>query len=116
MVHSSAEFRSFLLSMCIEEAQESTTNDLSCGFVKDGAGKHQTSDGEKNAALSFSLSLCGYSFGHFPRDSADASILLQGFFLRSVFKCWSIGTTLVRIRMLKYTLGWTLSFPIFSVA
>ena len=36
---------------------ESTTNSLSSGFVEDGAGRHQTSEGEKNAALSFSSSL-----------------------------------------------------------
>ena len=42
--------------MCIE-APESATHSLSCGFVEDGAGRHQTSEGEKNVALSFSLSL-----------------------------------------------------------
>ena len=46
----------FPLSMCIE-APESTTNCLSSGFVEDGAVGHQTSEGEKNVALSFSSSL-----------------------------------------------------------
>ena len=44
-VSSSAEFRSFLLSMCIENP-EFTTNYLSSGFVEDGAGKHRTAEGE----------------------------------------------------------------------
>ena len=35
------------------------------------------------------------------------------FFLRSVNKFCSMWATLMRIRMLSYTLGWTLSFPIF---
>ena len=42
--------------MCIE-APESSTHFLSFGFVEDGAGGHQTSEGEKNVALSFSLGL-----------------------------------------------------------
>ena len=44
-------------------------------------------------------------FGHFPRNSAGASFLFQGFFLRSVFKFWSMGATLMRIRTLNLTLG-----------
>ena len=40
--------------MCID-APESTTNSLSSGFIKDGAGTHH-SVGEKKVALSFSLS------------------------------------------------------------
>ena len=49
----SAEFKSFLLIMCID-APESTTNSRSSSlrFV---AGRHQFSEGEKNAALFFSL-------------------------------------------------------------
>ena len=39
------------------DAPESTTNYLSSGFVKDGAGRHQTSEGGKNVASSFSLRL-----------------------------------------------------------
>ena len=43
------------------------------GLVKDGTGRHQTSENEKTDALSFSLS---------------ASFLFQGLFLRSVLKFW----------------------------
>ena len=52
----SAEFKSFLLIMCID-AQESTTNSLSSGLRFDGAGRHQFSEGEKNVALS-----CSFNF------------------------------------------------------
>ena len=50
----SAEFKSFLLIMCID-APESTTNSLSSGLRVDGAGRHQFSEGEKNAVLCFSF-------------------------------------------------------------
>ena len=43
-----AEFKSFLLIMCID-APESTTNALPSGLRPD-AGKHLFSEGEKNAA------------------------------------------------------------------
>ena len=46
-VSDSAEFKSFLLIMCID-ALESTTTSLSSGSRVDGAGKHQFSEGEKN--------------------------------------------------------------------
>ena len=52
---------------------ESTTNSLSSGDTEDGAGRHQTSEGEKNVALCFSLSL--HSFGQLPRISSGASLL-----------------------------------------
>ena len=42
---SSAEFRSLLLSMCID-ALESSTNSLSSSSVEDGAGDNQTSESE----------------------------------------------------------------------
>ena len=42
---SSAQFRSLLLSMCID-APESTTNVVSSGFVEDGAGNDHTSESE----------------------------------------------------------------------
>ena len=50
----SASFKSFLLIMCID-APESTTNSRSSGLRFDGAGRHQFSEGEKNAALFFSF-------------------------------------------------------------
>ena len=46
----SAEFKSFLLIMCID-VPESTTNSLSSGSRFDGAGRHPFSEGEKNAVL-----------------------------------------------------------------
>ena len=52
----SAKFKSFLLIMCID-APESTTNSLSSGLRFDGASKHLSSEGEKNAALFFSFYL-----------------------------------------------------------
>ena len=42
--------------MCTE-APEFTTSVLSSGFVQDGTGRRQTSEGEKSVALSISLSL-----------------------------------------------------------
>ena len=50
----SAEFKSFVLIMCID-APESTTNSLSSGLRVDFLGRHQFSEGEKNAALFFSF-------------------------------------------------------------
>ena len=44
----------FLLIMCID-APESRTNSLSSGLRIDGAGRHQFSEGVKNAVLSFSF-------------------------------------------------------------
>ena len=55
MVSNSAALRSLLLTICIL-ALESTTNFLSSGFMVDGAGKLHSSVGEKNVALSCSLS------------------------------------------------------------
>ena len=53
-VSNSVEFKSFLLIVCID-APESTTNSRSSGLRFDGAGRHQFSEGEKNAALFFSF-------------------------------------------------------------
>ena len=49
-----AEFKSFLLIMCID-APESTTNSLSSGLGFDGAGRHHFSEGEKNVVSCFSF-------------------------------------------------------------
>ena len=49
----STEFKSFLLIICID-APESTTTSLP-GLRVDGAGTHQFSEGEKNVALFFLL-------------------------------------------------------------
>ena len=51
----SAQFKSFLLIMCID-APESTTNSLSSGLVVDGEGRHQFSEDEKNVVLCCSSS------------------------------------------------------------
>ena len=64
----SAEFKSFLLIMCID-APESTTNSRSSGLRFDGAGKHQFSEGGKDAAL-FSALIFEYFW--------SASTLLRG--------------------------------------
>ena len=58
-VSNSAEFKSFLLIMCID-APEPTTNSLSSGLRVDGASKRQFSEGEKNAVLSFSFNFLRY--------------------------------------------------------
>ena len=68
-VSNSAEFKSFLLIMCID-APGPTTNSLSSGLIVDGDGRHQFSEGEKNAVLCFSSSLRIYFW--------PASTLLHG--------------------------------------
>ena len=64
----SAEFKSFLLIMCID-APESTTNSRSSELRFD-AGRHPFSEGEKNVALSCSL--------NFKKNFWPASTLLRG--------------------------------------
>ena len=54
----SAELKSFLLIMCID-ALESTANSRSSGLRVDGAGRHQFSEGEKNAVFIFSPFILG---------------------------------------------------------
>ena len=110
---SSAKFRSFLLSMCVG-TPESTTNVLSSGFVKVGAGTHQTSEREEcRFVVFFELenTCC-----HFPHVSASASLPFQSLFLRPVLKFGSMRNALTRISTLNHTLRWTLSFPNFHVA
>ena len=80
----------------------------SSGFVEDGTSRHQTSGGEKNVALSFSLS--ENTFCH-PRVSAGATFLFRSLFLRPVLEFWSTGTTLMGTRV---TLRWTFLSRIFS--
>ena len=50
----SAEFKSYLLIICID-APESTANSRSSGLRFDGASRHQFSESEKNAVLCFSF-------------------------------------------------------------
>ena len=55
-VSNSAEFRSFLFNMCIDDP-ESTTKSLSIAFIADGAGRHHSLVGEKKVALTCTVSL-----------------------------------------------------------
>ena len=66
-VSSCAAFRSFLLGMCMG-IPVSTTHFPSSGFIEDGAGRHQTSEGGKNVALCLFFELVNAS-GQFPRIS-----------------------------------------------
>ena len=62
MTFGSAELKSFLNSICTD-APESRTNYLLSCLIDDGAGRHLTSEGEKNVALFRSrcpLSLCAF--------------------------------------------------------
>ena len=71
---SSAEFRSFLLNMCID-ALESTTIVLSSGFVEDGGGKHQVQV-ECGFVHFFELV---HTFSYFPRDLCGRNALVSMF-------------------------------------
>ena len=66
-VSNAAEFKTFLLIMCID-APESTTISRSSGLRFD-AGRHLFSEGEKNAALLFSFNF---------RNVCPTSTLLHG--------------------------------------
>ena len=77
------------------DATESTTNSLSSGLRVDGAGKHQFSEGEKNAALFFSFNFWN-TFGQPPRCFTGTSLLPFRLFLRTILKFWSVGATLMR--------------------
>ena len=94
-VSNSAEFKSFLLTVFID-APESTTNSLSSGLIADGAGRHQVSEGEKNAVLT-----CSFNFRIFLASLHDASRAHRSLpfrlFLRPILKFWSIGVALMRL-------------------
>ena len=79
-ISSSAEFGSFLLSMCID-APESKTNSLFSCSILDGERRHRTSEGEKNNALFWSR----------------ASLWSSRLFLRLAIKLWSMQTALMRM-------------------
>ena len=74
-VSNSAEFKLFLLILCID-ALESTTNSLSSGLIVDGEGKHHFSVGEKNAASRFTsnfrIFFCGGHDGLGVREGNEA--------------------------------------------
>ena len=91
----SAEFKSFLLIICID-APESTTNFRSSGLRFDGAGRHLLSESEKNAALFFSFNL-GIFLASFHAASRRHRSCHSCLLLRLVLKFWSVGVTLMRI-------------------
>ena len=100
----SASLKSFLLIMCIN-APESATNSLSSGLRVDCAGRHQFSEGEKNAALCFLM--LGYFW--------PASKLLHGHIALAIPslpetdpQIWSIGVTLMRITWANHSKRWIL--------
>ena len=91
-VSNSTAFRSFLLSMCME-GPESRTKFLSFGCIVDSAGRHHTSEGEKNVAL-FRFSLSQYTllakFQASPRahlDKSARSLREMGFLSRLMADC-----------------------------
>ena len=102
----SALLKSFLLIMCID-APESTTNSLSSGLRVDGAGRHQFSEGEKNAILCFSFYFFWY-FGQLPRCFTGTSLLPLCLFLRPILKFWSVGATLMKITWANHSKRWIL--------
>ena len=105
-VSNSAEFKSFLLIMCID-APESRTNSLSSGLRVDGAGRHQFSEGEKNAVLCFSFNFQDI-FGQPPRCFTGTSLLPFRLFLRPILKFWSVGAALMRITWANHSKRWIL--------
>ena len=66
-----------LFSMCID-APGSSTNSLSSGFFEDGADNDQTSEGEKNVALSFFIELV-YIFSPNPTLLCGRIVLVARF-------------------------------------
>ena len=64
--------------MCID-ALESTANYLCSGCVQDDAGNDETSEGEWNVTLSFSLS-CAH-FSSFPMHPCGRIVLVARFLL-----------------------------------
>ena len=105
-VSNSAEFKSFLLIVCID-APDSTINSLSSGLRVDGAGRHQFSEGEKNAVSVFSF-IFRYILGQLPNCFTGTSLLPFRLFLRPILKFWSIGVTLMRITWANHSKRWIL--------
>ena len=105
-VSHSAEFKTFLLIMCID-APESTTNSLSSRLTVGGEGRHQFSEGEKNVVFLFLLQFQETSC-HFPCCFTGISLLPFCLFLRPILKFWSIGVTLMRITWANHSKRWIL--------
>ena len=92
--------------MCID-APESTANSLSSGFVEDGAGDDQTSEGELDVALSFSLSLWILLAISLATLRARCSCFkVSSSDLSSNYGAWGLRSS---------GSGWTLSYPNFYV-
>ena len=106
-VSNSAEFRSFLLSMCID-APESTTNSFSSGFITDGAG-NQTSVSEKKGRFVLYFQVFG-KFWPFSTRLRGRIARVLNLFLTPILKFWSVQTALVRIFELNHSERWTFAF------
>ena len=89
----SAEFKSFLLIMCID-APESTTNSRSSRLRFD-AGRNLLSEGEKNAALFFSFNFRTLLASLHAASRAPCSCHSLSLLLRPILKFWSVGATLM---------------------
>ena len=94
-------------SACALIAPESTTSVLSSGLFEDGVGNDPNFWRRVECGLVLFFQLVT-TFGHFPRVSAGASLLFQGFLLGSVLKFRSIRATLMKFWMLNNTLPPTL--------
>ena len=84
---------------------ESTTNSLSLGLIDDDAGRHHTSEGEKNVYSIFAqVTFDWYNFLARSQGSlrAHRSFLTVSSLVRSS-NFWSKETALVRMRGLNHT-------------
>ena len=92
--------------MCID-APESTTNSLPSGLRVDVAGRHQFSEGEKNAVSFFSFNFWDF-FGQPPRCFTGTSVLPFRLLLRPILNFCSVGYTLMRITRVNQSKRWIL--------
>ena len=92
-VSNSAEFKSFLLIMCID-APDFTTNSLSSGLVLDGEGRHHFPQARR-MQLCVSPITSGFSLPAFTLLREPSA--LATLFLRPILKFWSVGATMIRI-------------------
>ena len=99
------ELKSFLLNICAE-APESITNCRSSGFVEEGAGIFQASAGEWNVSCDSFFEFVDF-LSQVSACSADASLLPEGFILRSFHEFWSPRTSVLRFAFLNDSLRWT---------
>ena len=106
-VSNSALFRSFLVTMCIL-APESPTNSLSLGPCGCGR-KNPLLRGRIECSFVFLFELIDI-LGKFPRISAGTSLLSCSLFWRSLLKCHSVGSSLMKNFDLYFTKRWTCIF------